>query len=140
MDRRGLFSIDVLFAMTLLLTVVGTLSNVYQGRDEAATWIGAGEEASVVCEKLAAAVNTVYANGSTSELYINLPDTIRGNSYTISFDNTRREITIEVPDVGITGRAAKAMTSCKNVAFGSLDPSKRVRVRWSGGNVEVTNA
>jgi len=140
MDSRGFFSIDVIFAVTLLLTIAGVFSNVYSGRNQAATWIGVGMEAKSTCEKIAAAVNTVYANGSTSELYIDLPATISGHTYAISFDNLRREIMIDVPDVGITGSTAKAATTCKNIVLSILDPSKRVRVYLENNSVKVANA
>jgi hypothetical protein len=139
MDRQGFFSIDVIFAVTLLLTIAGIFSNIHSGRDQASTWIGAGMEAKLTCEKIATAVNAVYANGSTLELYIDLPATIGGHTYSISFDNLRREITIDVPDAGITGSTAKATTTCKNIVLGILDPSKRVKVYLENSSVVVVN-
>jgi len=140
MDRRGFFSIDALFAVTLLLMVSGALLNVYEGRDQAAAWIGTSNEAKMVCEKLAAAINTVYATGPASELYLDLPATIDNYAYTISYDSTHRQIIAEVPELDIAGSTSKASVACKNILLENLDPSKQIRVRWSGGNIEVMNA
>lgn len=139
MDRQGFFSIDAIFAVALLLTIAGVFSNVYNGRNQAATWIGVGAEAKSTCEKLVAAINTVYANGSALDLCIDLPATIGGHAYVILFDNIDREITINVPEIGITGSTAKATTTCRNITLGSLDTSKRVRVYWENSSVKVTN-
>jgi len=140
MDRRGFFSVDALFAVTLLLVVVGALTNLHSGSNQAATWVSANGEAKLTCEKLAAAVNTVYANGSSFELYIELPATIQNRAYTISLDNSNREVTIAVPDAGVTGSTAKATVVCKNFAsISALTPSNRVRVYWENNSVKVTN-
>ena len=144
MDSRGFFSVDALFAVTLLLVVVGALTNLYGGSNQAATWASASGEAKLTCEKLAAAVNTVYTNGSSFELYIELPATIQNRAYTIFLDNSNREITIAVPDAGVTSSTAKAQVACKNFPSenfpsGALTPSNRVRVYWENNSVKVTN-
>lgn len=137
MDRRGFFSIDALFAVTLLLMVSGMLLNLYEGRNQAAAWISAGGEVKMVCEKLAAAINTVYSNGPALELYINLPATIDNYAYTISYNSTNRQIIAEVPEVGVTSKAAVA---CKNILLENLDLSKQIGVHWLNNNIEVVNA
>lgn len=137
MDRRGFFSIDALFAATLLLMVWGTLLNLYEGRNQAIAWISADGEAKMVCEKLAAAIDTVYSNGPTLELYINLPATIDNYTYTLSYDSTNRQIIAEVPEVGTISKAA---VICKNILLENLDPSRQIKVHWLNDNVEVTNA
>lgn len=139
MDRRGLFSVDALFAVTLLLGVVGALTNLYGGSNQAATWVGASGEAKLTCEKLAAAVNTVYTNGSSFEMYLEIPATIQNRSYTISLDNSKREIAIEVLGAGVTSSTAKATVACKNFTSGTLNPSNRVRVYWENNRVKVVN-
>jgi len=140
MDRRGFFSVDALFAVTLLLMISGGLLNLYEGRGQAAAWINAANEAKMACEKLAAAINTVYAAGPASELYLNLPATIDNYTYTISYDSTHRQIIAEVQELGITERTSKAAVACKNILLENLDFSRRIRVRWLGGNIEVMNA
>ena len=140
MDRRGFFSIDALFAVTLLLMVSGALLNLYEGRGQAAAWIGAGNEAKMACEKLAAGINSVYATGPASELYLNLPATIDNYAYTISYDSTHRQIIAEVPELSITESTSKAALACKNILLENLDPSERIWVHWSGNSIEVINA
>jgi hypothetical protein len=139
-DRQGFFSIDALFAVTLLLMISGVILNLCEGRAQAVAWSSAANEAKMACEKLAAAINTVYADGPASELYINLPATIENHAYTISYDSTHRQIIAEVPGVEVTERTSKAAVACKNVMLENLDLSRRIRVRWSGGNIEVMNA
>jgi len=140
MDRRGFFSIDALFAVTLLLMISGVLLNLYEGRGQAAAWSSTADEAKMTCEKLAAAINTVYATGPASELYLDLPATIDNYAYTISYDSTHRQIIAEVPEIDITERTSKAAVECKNILLENLDFSRRIRVRWLGGNIEVMNA
>ncbi|KUO39751.1 MAG: hypothetical protein AVW06_00240 [Hadesarchaea archaeon DG-33-1] len=139
MNSRGFFSIDALFAVTLFLMISGALLNLYEGRSQAVAWIGANSEAKMACEKLAAAINTVYANGSASELYLNLPATVDNYAYTISYDSTHRRIIAEVPEIGITESTSKAAITCKNVLLENLDPSRQIKVRWLDGNIKVTN-
>jgi hypothetical protein len=91
----------------------------------------------MACEKLAAAIDTVYSNGPALELCINLPATIDNYAYTISYDSTNRQIIAEVPGVGVTSKAAVA---CKNILLENLDPSRQIRVHWLNDNIEVANA
>jgi hypothetical protein len=140
MDRRGFFSIDALFAVTLLLMVTGVLINLYQGRNQVVAWSSAADESKMACEKLAAAINSVYATGQDSELYIDLPATIDNHAYTLSFDSTHRQIIADMPGVDIAEGTSKAAVTCKNVMIENLDLSKKIWVHWSGGDIEVMNA
>jgi len=140
MDRRGFFSIDALFAVTLLLMVTGVLINLYQGRNQVVAWSSAAYESKMACEKLAAAINTVYATGQDSELYIDLPATIDNQTYTLSFDSTHRQIIAIMPGLDIAEGTSKAAVTCKNVLIENLDFSRKIWVHWSGNNIEVMNA
>jgi hypothetical protein len=95
MDRKGLFSIDALLAVTLLSLVFMSFMNLYEGRNQAAQLMGARLEAKMVAEKLAAAINMVYAGGENFELLVNLPENLAGYSYRINFDNSARQILVE---------------------------------------------
>ena len=139
MGRRGFFSIDALFAVTLLLMVTGVLINLYQGRDKVVAWSSAADESKMACEKLAAAINTVYATGQDSELFIDLPAAIDNYSYTLSFDSTHRQIVADMPGADISAGTSKAAVTCNNILIENLDPSKKIWVHWSGGNIEVMN-
>jgi hypothetical protein len=139
MNRRGFFSIDALFAVTLLLMVTGVLINLYQGRDQVVAWSSAADESKMACEKLAAAINSVYATGQDSELYIDLPATIDNHDYTLAFDSAHRQIIANMSEYGIAEGTSGASVTCKNVLIENLNFSKKIWVHWSGGNIEVTN-
>jgi len=135
--NRGFFSIDAIFAFTLLLMVVTTFSNIYEGRNKTAQLMDANLEAKSVGEKLAAAINTVYANGSNFELYISLPQKIGKSNYSITFDDAERDVIVENQE-GF-GRVCVGVV-CKNVVVNIDNFSKPIRVHWANDNVEVANA
>lgn len=137
--ERGFFSIDAVFAVTLLLIISASFLNIYEGRNQAAELMGARVEAKSVGEKLAAAINTVYANGSNFELCVDLPSKIGSYSYQISYDNTTRQILVENSAWG----AVSVVIVCKNVenfVLGQENLENTILLRWVGNNVEVTNA
>ncbi len=137
--ERGFFSIDALFAVTLLLMVSTSFLHVYDGRKEAAELTGARLEARIVCEKLAAAINTVYANGSNFELDVDLPSKIGSYFYQVKFDNTARQVLVENSAWGTVG----AGVVCKNVDNFVLERENlenTIRVYWVENTVMVVNA
>jgi hypothetical protein len=137
--ERGFFSIDAVFAVTLLLMISASFLNIYAGRNQAAELMGARLEAKNIGEKLAAAINTVYANGLDFELYVNLPSKIGNYFYQISFDNTMRQILVENSAWG----TVSVMAVCKNVenfVLGQENLGNTILVHWVGSNMEVTNA
>jgi hypothetical protein len=95
MDRKGLFSIDALLAVTLLSLVFMSFMNLYEGRNQAAQLMGARLEAKMVGEKLAAAINAVYAGGENFELLVNLPENLGSYSYRVTFYPTERLVLVE---------------------------------------------
>ena len=137
--ERGFFSIDAMFAVTLLLIISASFLNIYAGRNQAAELMSARLEARIIGEKLAAAINTVYSNGSDFELCVNLPSKIESYLYQISFDNTTRQILVENSAWG----AVSVVVVCKNVenfVLGQENLGNTILVHWVGSNVEVTNA
>jgi len=137
--ERGFFSIDAMFAVTLLLIISASFLNIYAGRNQAAELMGTRLEARIIGEKLAAAINTVYANGSNFELCVDLPSKIESYFYQISFDNTTRQILVENSAWG----AVSVVVVCKNVenfVLGQENLGNTILVHWVGNNVEVTNA
>lgn len=143
LDDKGFFSIDALFAIILLVTISGVLLSASESRTEAVEWMSAAHEADMVAEKLAAVIDTVYANGASGpnfELYLDLPATVVDFDYTVSFDSDNREVLVDVPDADVTSSIARASVVPRNVVFGSIDPAKTVVVRWVAGNIEVMNA
>lgn len=138
-DKRGFFSIDALFAVTLVLLVSASFLNLYEGRRAAADLMGANLEARMVGEKLAAAINTVYANGSNFELRVNLPENIGSHSYRITFDNAARQISVENSAWGAVGVGV----ACKNVRNFVLGPENfenAIRVYWTDGSINVVSS
>ncbi|GAI55596.1 unnamed protein product, partial [marine sediment metagenome] len=74
-----------------------------EGRRGAAELMSARLEAKIVGEKLAAAINTVYANGSNFEIDVDLPQKIGSHFYKIEFDNTARQVVVENSAWGTVG-------------------------------------
>jgi hypothetical protein len=141
-DKRGFFSIDAVFAVTLLMIVWIALVNTYEGRTQAAESVGASEEAKMVCEKLAATINTVYANGLGFEARLNLPPRVRGNEYILHIDNDQRAVMAENLDAGINPNTARAPIVCKNIVEVTLDSdnlSRTLKVYWLNDQVGVAN-
>lgn len=138
-ENKGFFSIDALFAVTLLLIISASFLNLYEGRKAGTELMSAKLEAKLVGEKLAATINTVYANGSSFELYIDLPDNIVSHFYQIAFDNDTRQISVENSAWG----AVSVGVVCKNVQSFVLDLENlenTIRVYWVENQIKVVNA
>lgn len=138
-DNRGFFSIDALFAVTLLLLISMSFLNLYEGRKAAADVMGARLEAKLVGEKLAAAINTVYANGSDFELRVNLPENIESYYYRIEFDNTLRQISVENSAWG-TISVGVVCKNVRNFVLGPENLENTIRVYWVENQVRIVNA
>jgi len=137
-ENSGFFSIDALFALMLLLLISASFLNVYEGRKKSAELIGASLEAKMIGDKLASAINTVYANGPNFSLNINLPEKIGNYSYRIFFDNNTRQISIE----NSNWESVKVMVLCKNIKNFELyqeNLKKQIRVSWEGTQIMVVN-
>jgi len=137
--ERGFFSIDALFAVTLLLMISSSFLHVYEGRRGAAELMSARLEAKIIGEKLAAAINTVYANGSNFEIDVDLPQKIGSYFYNIEFDNTARQVVVENSAWGTVGVGVV----CKNVWDFVLERENlenTIRVHWVENIVMVVNA
>lgn len=137
-DNRGFFSIDAMFAVTLVLIISTSFLNLYEGRKASAELMGARLEAKMVGETLAAAINTVYANGSDFELRVDLPENVVSYGYQITFDNTTRQILVENSAWGSTG----ARIVCKNVQNFVLGPENlenTIRVYWADNQIKVVS-
>lgn len=137
-DARGFFSIDALFALTLVLIISTSFLNVYEGRKAGAELSGARLEARLVGEGLAAAINTVYANGPDFELYVNLPENMGGYSYQITFDNSTRQISVENSAWG-TINAGVIPKNIQNFVLESGDLGDETRVYWVGDQIRVVS-
>ncbi|MEM2866247.1 MAG: hypothetical protein QXM46_01370 [Candidatus Hadarchaeales archaeon] len=130
---RGFFSLDAIFALTLLMMVCSSFLHVYQARMEGARGIGEGLEARMVGEELAGAINSVYSNGSGLELRLSLPERLA--SLTLSFDPSAGEVVVERG-----GRSVRVGTVCNNVeAFllTSENLGKPLRIYWEENRIRV---
>lgn len=138
-DNRGFFSIDALFALALILVISASFLNLYEGRKAEGELVGARLEARVVGEKLAAIINTVYANGPNFELRVDLPENFGNYSYRITFDNATRQISVENSAWGAVGGGVV----CTNVQNFVLEPDNlvgTVLVYWVGDRITVVSA
>lgn len=138
MDDRGFFSIDALLAVTLLIIVSTSFLNLYEGRKAGAELMGARLEAKMVGEKLAAVINTVYANGSNFELYVDLPENTGSYAYQVTLDNATRQISVE----NLAWGTVSVGVACKNVqnfVLGSENLVKTIRVYWAENQIRVVN-
>ena len=137
--KRGFFSIDAFFALTLLLVVSASFLNVYQGREVLAETANDRLNAKIVAEELASAINATYAGGPSFEFRANLLENLGGHTYRIVFDNSSRQISVESSAWG----AFKIGVVCKNVKNFTLAPEnlqKTIRVLWRDNQILVVNA
>jgi hypothetical protein len=129
---RGFFSMDALFALTLLMLVCSSLLHVYQGRMEVARGISWGLEARMVGEELAGTINAVYSGGSGLELRLRVPDR---PPLTLAFDNSRGEVVVRGE-----GGEVRVGTVCNNVENFLLPPGAGIlRVYWEENRIRVVS-
>lgn len=138
LKNRGFFSIDALVATTLLIIISSSFLNLYQARKQAAEQMGAGLEARVVGEKLAAVMNSVYANGENFELRTNLPENLGKYQYVVAFDNLSRQILVENSAWG-TIAVVLPLNNVENFVLTRENLENTVRIFWSENQVRVTN-
>ncbi len=100
---------------------------------------GARLEARVVGEKLAAIINTVYANGPNFELRVDLPENFGNYSYRITFDNATRQISVENSAWGAVG-VGVVCTNVQNFVLESDNLVGTVLVYWVGDRITVVSA
>lgn len=127
-----------MFAVTLLLLISASFLNMYEGRKQTAELIGARLEAKLVGEELAAAINTVYANGSNFELRVNLPENFGTYFYQITFDNTLRQISVENSAWGAV-RVLVVSENVRNFVLGTDNLENTIRVYWTENQVRIVN-
>lgn len=138
-EKRGFFSIDGLFAMILLLLVIGTFVSIYQGRAEMVEDAEIRLKGEMIGQKLAGSINTVYATGEPLTLNVDLPDNITGDEYTVEYLKENRKILIELK--GKTGKINLAESDVipENLDVQDLNSSKKVRIHWENSRIKVKN-
>jgi hypothetical protein len=138
LEKRGFFSIDAFFALTLLLAVTASFLNIYHGRRATADIVDAKIKAKAIGERLASAMNATYACGPGFELHINLPENLGKHSYRITFDNTARQISVENSAWGAI-RVGVACGRVQNFILETENLRKPIRVLWRDNQVTVVN-
>ncbi|MFB6215360.1 MAG: hypothetical protein ABEJ72_00080, partial [Candidatus Aenigmatarchaeota archaeon] len=137
--ERGFFTMDVMIAMMLLLTISVSLLQLSSAREETARATSAEMKAKLIAEKLAASVNSVYANGENVRLKVGIPDNLTSSfeNYEIEkFNRDNRRIKITW---GEQKYSAKAHVVSRQVEIRIENKSKPVFVYWENENVVVEN-
>jgi len=135
-DKKGFFSVDALFAVMLLLLVSTSFLHIYEGRKAGVELTTAKLEAKMVGEKLAAALNTVYANGSYFELRVSLPENVGSCRYQISFENSTRQISVE-NSAWETIVVTVGFENIRNFTLGWEDLQDEIRLYWVDNQMRV---
>ncbi len=137
--ENGFFSVDALFAMILLLLVIGTFVNIYQGRSEMATETRKNLEGKMIGEKLAGAINTVYSTGDPLILRIDLPENIVRSKYSICFESSSREVTINSGETEGGPKIASSWSVPDEVEISDLNFSEKIQIFWENSKIRVKN-
>lgn len=136
-SEGGFFSIDAMFAVTLLLMITLTFTNVYEARETSADLMVTKLQAKMVGEKLAAVINSVHANGENFSLTITLLENVFGHQYAVRFDNSTAVVTL----AGTWGSVSSGVvtTSVKNFVLAPENLLSQIRIYWSDNQIEVRN-
>lgn len=140
-DDRGFFSVDAFFALLLLITVTSGLLTVAQETKQGTQEIARLHEQDMSAEKLAAAINTVYAKGSSLELRFSLPENTLGEKYSLYINSENRIIIVENSKNGLTSPIAKAHIIPSNFSTFTLHPdnlSRTILIRWADNTIKVS--
>lgn len=139
--ERGFFSIDALFAIILLLLTLATLVNLYHGRRNMVEGTREGLEGEMIAQKLARAINVVYAAGEPLTLNLHLSENIAGKDYTVQFDENAREISVKFTRDAHAPPFAEASVVVDELDLTGLENvSRKIRISWGADNIiEVKN-
>jgi hypothetical protein len=131
---RGFFSMDALFALTLLMLVCSSFLHVYQGRMEAARGISWGLEARMVGEELAGTINAVYSGGPGLELRLKVPER---PSLTLAFESSRGEVVVKGEHGEV--RVGTVCNNVENFLFSPENLGRILRVYWEENRIRVVS-
>lgn len=140
-DDRGFFSVDAFFALLLLITVASGLLTLAQESKESAQEIARLYKQDMSAEKLAAAINTVYAKGSPLELRFTLPENTLGEKYSLYVSSENRIIIVENSQNGLSLPIAKAHiipTNLPSLTLGYDNLSKTILIKWVDNTIKVS--
>ncbi|MEM0359679.1 MAG: hypothetical protein QXG22_06745 [Candidatus Hadarchaeales archaeon] len=132
---RGFFSLDAIFALTLLMIVCSSFLHVYQARMEGAREGIEELEMRMAGEELAGAINTVYSNGAGLELKLMLQ---ARSSFTLSFDPSTGRVVVKKG-----GKSLTVGTVCNNVEAFLLTPEnleRPLKIYWRENRISVVSS
>ncbi|KXB05696.1 hypothetical protein AKJ50_00225 [candidate division MSBL1 archaeon SCGC-AAA382A13] len=127
-DVRGFFSIDALFAFLLLIAISTALLNAASSEQQIAEQTAEVQNKNMVVEKIAAAINSVYVNGSELTLTFSLPENIMETDYIVRGNSENRVIFAENSE-----EIARAQVIPKNFGNFELGPENlenKIQVYW----------
>lgn len=136
-ERKGFFSIDALFALTLLLVITTSIMALSEVRRKSAEVIETKLEAEIIADRLVAAINSVYANGPNFSLNIKLPENIGPHSYRILSDNSVGLLTVEIAN----GETVTINVACKkfqNFVLERENLSKKIQIFWEDSQLCIS--
>lgn len=140
LKKGGFFSIDALFALIILLLMLGPMFNLYQARRNTVGETGVKLKGKMLSQRLAGAVNVVLATGRPLSLRLNLPDNISGENYSPLFDANRRTIYENFENLRVSKASTSASVAVNKIEnIENIDPKERIKIYWNGENIAVMN-
>lgn len=139
-EERGFLSIDALFALVILLLILSTIINIYQGRAHMASETRGKLEGKMISEKLAGAINVVYATGEPVTVNLKLSDNILGEKYIPQYNSGSRKVFQQFTKNDLGSRFTTASVIPPNVDIApDLNTAQKIRIFWENDEIMVRN-
>ncbi|MGB9937159.1 MAG: hypothetical protein ACPK7O_05515 [Methanobacterium sp.] len=88
MDKRGIITVDLIFASLVLLIIIGSLLTVVSQRMDGFSNTEKLGKARMTAESTAESINKVYAGDNGHQITLNLPDKIANSNYNIKINSS----------------------------------------------------
>ncbi|WP_414468937.1 hypothetical protein [Methanobacterium sp. ACI-7] len=88
MDKRGIITVDLIFATLVILLVSGGLLTVVSERMDGVSNTEKLGNARMTAESVAESINKVYSGGNGHQITLNLPDKISNSTYEIKVNSS----------------------------------------------------
>lgn len=137
LKNEGFFSIDALFAIIMLLLAVSSLVNIYQGRSQMAQETRINLEGRITSEKIAGAINMIYASEGPLKLKIDLPQDLTGKEYTTDFGD--HSVFVENSAAGLSSDLTSAAIIFDRIKKEDKDLSEKIEIYWERDEIWVKN-
>lgn len=133
MDNRGVMTIDLLFAMLLIIIVAGSIITIVSERADTASQTEELSKARMTADNVAEAINKVYSSGTGHSINVSLPDNITDKEYYIDVNSSGVY-------VKIGGMIGKAYITPKKISKSyHLDESKITMYNSSTYTIQNVN-